>query len=76
MAKRAKCSNTPHYYQVHKVRVIGSLSNDDGGGNENGTKVIGLDWQNNNFARFFVHFFVVAARLQHESTNIHVLSRT
>ena len=28
-----------------------SLSNDDGDGNENGKKAIGLDWQNNNFAR-------------------------
>ena len=39
----------------------------------------GLDWQNNNFARasrFFVHFFNVAARLQRESAQIHVLSRT
>ena len=35
---------------------LGSLSNDDGDGNENGKK------QNNNFARasrFFVHFFAV-----------------
>ena len=34
----------------------GSLRNDDGGGNENGKKAIGLDKQNNNFAsasRFF-----------------------
>ena len=30
---------------------VGSLSNDDGDGNENGKKVIGLDKQNNNFAR-------------------------
>ena len=47
-----------------------SLSNDDGDGNENGKKAIGLDWQNNNFAcasRFFVHFFAVVARLQRES---------
>ena len=57
----------------------GSLSNDDGDGNENGKKAIGLDWQNNNFARasrFFVHFFAVVARLQRESAWIHVLSRT
>ena len=26
--------------------VLGSLSNDDGDGNENGIKAIGLDWQN------------------------------
>ena len=49
---------------------LGSLNNDDGDGNENGKKVMGFDWQNNNFARasrFFVHFFAVAARLQRES---------
>ena len=49
----------------------GSFSNDDGDGNENGKKAIGLDLQNNNSAlasRFLVHFFVVAARLQREST--------
>ena len=49
---------------------LGSLSNDDGDGNENGKKVKGLDKQNINFARasrFFVHFFAVAARLQRES---------
>ena len=34
-------------------------------------KTIGLDRQNNNFARasrFFVHFFAVVAKLQGEST--------
>ena len=33
-------------------------------------KAIGLDWQNNNFARasrFFVHFFAVTARLRHKT---------
>ena len=29
--------------------TLGSLSNGDGDGNDNGKKVIGLDWQNNNF---------------------------
>ena len=50
--------------------TLRSLSNDDGDGNENGKKPIGLDWKNNNFARasrFLVHFFTVAARLQRES---------
>ena len=40
---------------------------DDRDGNENSKKAIGLDWQNNNFARasrIFVHFTV---RLQRES---------
>ena len=52
------------------VATLGSLNNDDGDGNENGKKAIGLDKQNINFARasrFFVHFFAVAARLQRES---------
>ena len=41
------------------ARLIGSLSNDNGGVNKDGKKAIGLDWQNNNSAlasRFFVHF--------------------
>ena len=45
------------------ILSLGSLSNDDSDGNENGKN---LDWQNNNFARasrFFVHFYAVAARL-------------
>ena len=56
--------------------ILGSLSND---GNENSNKPIGLDWQNNNFARasrVFVHLLAVVARLQRESAWIHVLSRT
>ena len=50
------------------MMIIGSLSNDDS--NETGKKAIGLDWQNNNFARpsrFFVHFVAVVARQQRES---------
>ena len=52
------------------VATLGSLSNDDGDGNENGKKAIGLDKQNNNFARasrFFVHFSAVVVRLQRET---------
>ena len=44
---------------VLEVVLLGSLSNKDGDGNENGKKATGLDWQNNNFARasrFFGHF--------------------
>ena len=46
-----------------------SLSNEDGDGNENGKKAIGLDWQNNNFARatLFVHFLAVTVRLRREN---------
>ena len=46
---------------------LGSSRNDDGGGNDNGKNAIGLDKQNNNFARTsrsFVHFSAVVARLQ------------
>ena len=54
-----------------EANIIGR-SNDDGDGNENGKKAIGLDWQNKTFARasrFFVHFLAVAARLQREVPN-------
>jgi len=46
--------------------ILESLRNDDGDGNENGKKAMGLDKQNNNFARasrFFVHLSAVVARL-------------
>ena len=39
--------------------------------NENGRKAIGLDLQNNNFARasrFLVHFFAVTSRLRRETS--------
>ena len=42
-------------------------------------KTIGLDWQNNNFARasrFFVHFFAVASRLTRKGAYFQVLSKT
>ena len=60
------------------IQILGSLSNDDGDVNENGKKAIGLDWQNNNFARashLSVHFFAVTARLRREITWFHVLWR-
>ena len=49
---------------VRRRVVIGNSSNDDGDGIENGKKSIGLDWQNNNFARarFFVHSLAVITR--------------
>ena len=54
----------------HLQEIIRSLANNDGDINENGKKVIGLDWQNNNSARascLFVNFFAVTAQLQHEN---------
>ena len=48
--------------------LIRSLSNDDGDGNKNGKKAVGLDYQNNNFARasrFFVLFLAVVAHDDH-----------
>ena len=46
--------NTPLPTQsilVFSPLTIGRLSNDDGDGKEDGKNAIGLDWQNNNFAR-------------------------
>ena len=57
----------PSRHLTNDCGTIGSLRND---GNEKGKKAIGLDWQNNNFARtsrFFVHFSAVVARLQRET---------
>ena len=56
--------------QRDSCQSLGSLSKDDGEVNKNGKKTVGLDWQNNNFARassFFVHFFAVTARLGREN---------
>ena len=55
---------------VAVVVVVGSLSNDDVDGNENGKNTKVLDWQNNNSARascFFVHSFAVTARQRREN---------
>ena len=68
----------PSHHLTSVCGTIGSLRNDDDG-NENGKKKIGLDKQNNNFARasrFFVHFSAVVARLQRETASFLVLSRT
>ena len=64
--------NPPTISEVRNTPIIGNLYNDDGDDNENGKKAIGLDWQNNDFARasrFFVHFFAVAERLRREMPN-------
>ena len=56
--------------QRDSYQSLGSLINDDGEVNKNGKKTVGLDWQNNNFARassFFVHFSAVTARLGREN---------
>ena len=62
-------TNTVSSHQ--RIFKTGSLSNDVGDGNENGKKAIGLDKQNNYFARaarFMVHFFAVNARLRRETS--------
>ena len=56
------------------VVLTGSLSIVDGDGKENDKKAIGLDWQNNNFARAS-HFSYISLPLLHD-LNVHVLSRT
>ena len=51
-------------------RIIGSLSNDDADGNENGKKAMGLISKITTLHvhhDFFVHFFAVVARLQREN---------
>ena len=51
--------------------TVGSLSNDDGDGNENYKKAIGLGYQNNNFARasrLLVYLLTVVARLQRKTS--------
>ena len=56
--------------KVMPGEVLGSFSNEDGDGNEDVKKAIGLFTQNNNFARathFFVHFFTVLARPRREN---------
>ena len=60
--------------QGHGI-TIGSLSNDDGDGQENSKKAKGLYLPNNNFAsasRFLVLFFAVVARLQSETAQFHI----
>ena len=46
---------------IAAFKPLGSLGNINGDINENGIKAIGLDWQNNNFAHFFVNFFAITA---------------
>ena len=54
----------------NRKQIIGSLSNDDADGNENGKKAIGLISKTATLHvhhDFFVHFFAVVARLQREN---------
>ena len=67
------------YFSSPTKPTLGSLSNDDADGNENGKKAIGLISKTTTLHvhhAFFVHFFAVVARLQRENAWIHVLSRT
>jgi len=62
-------TNTVSSHQ--RIFKTGTLSNDVGDRNEKGKKAIGLDWQNNHFARaarFMVHFYAVNARLRRETS--------
>ena len=40
------------------ILILGSLSNDDGDSSENSKRLIGVDWQNNNFARAAHHLYI------------------
>ena len=59
-----KFSNGP-CLKVH-LFSLGSLSNDDGDGNEDGRKATGLDWQNNNFARASRFLYISLSPLLHD----------
>ena len=57
---------------LKELELLGSLRNDGGDGKENGKNEIGLDKQNNNFARpscCFLRSSAVVARLQRETTH-------
>ena len=41
-----------------REEMVKNLSNDDGDGNENGKKAIGLDWQNSNFVRASLFLYI------------------
>ena len=45
-------------FSTRTAQYWGSLSNDHCDGNENGKKAIGLDWQNNNFARASRYLYI------------------
>ena len=65
-------SNGPSLKTCYDNTLLGSLSNNDGDGNKNGKKAIGLDWRNNNFARasrFFVHFLALLLDLDVKMPN-------
>ena len=59
--------------------TLGTLRYDDGDGDENVKKAIGLISKKNNFARaslFFVHYFAVTVRLLRENAQFYVVQRT
>ena len=61
------CTYLLALFPVACDHLLGSFSNDDGDGDEKRQKSKGLDKKNNSSARashFFVHFFVVVARLR------------
>ena len=74
MANREeKCDVTlPWYEHFWMTTIYRELKQRRWRRQRKGKKVlIGLDWQNNNFARasrFFAHFLAVVARLRHETS--------
>ena len=62
VAKRSAVSGVTVNFLLNR-----ELKNDDGHGNENGKKAVGLDSQNNTCINLFCTFFALAARLQRES---------
>ena len=66
------------WFIVFSGTLVGSLSNDDSDGNEDGKKARRLDWQNNKFVRWsrcFIHFFAVVARLRRQTAGVNTRQR-
>ena len=79
---RFKTLTPSWHWDVLNVIVIGTLRSDDGHGNGNDTKAIGLISKTTNFApilhvhrAFFVHFFAVTARLRRENASFQDVQR-
>ena len=65
---------TSRYHGDFWITTIGSLSNDDGDGNDNGKKANVLISKTTTLQvhqTFFVHFLAVGARLRHETSQFH-----
>ena len=51
-----------------------SVSNDDGDGNKNGKKAMGLDWHNNNFARRSRYLYISLPSLHDDNVQLPIFT--